>query len=141
MAPARAPPSAQPAPASAFNSSNTTFTPAQLNKLLDTLALKAELNPGQRLRFDRVRLEEYLQSPQWRQRRQAQLEQLRQRRNSRAGGEAAGNGTRGILIVAGGKDLLANALVSVRVLREALNCSLPIEVGSLQGRHRPPWCL
>jgi len=38
---------------------------------------------------------------------------------------------RGILITAGGRDMLGNAFITIRMLRERLNCTLPIEVSRM----------
>jgi hypothetical protein len=35
---------------------------------------------------------------------------------------------RGVLITAGGRDMLANALITIRILRHHLDCNLPVEV-------------
>lgn len=45
-----------------------------------------------------------------------------------AASQGATSLARGILIVAGGQSNLANAAVTVRVLRRHLNCSLPLEI-------------
>jgi hypothetical protein len=39
-----------------------------------------------------------------------------------------GGGNRGIIINAGGRRLLSSAAVQLRVLRRALNCTLPVEL-------------
>lgn len=47
-----------------------------------------------------------------------------------------GNG-RGVLIVAGGRDMFANAAITVMVLRRALRSSLPVEIVHYGAKERP----
>jgi hypothetical protein len=112
-----------PAPAPATSDANVGDM-AGLNYLLDHVAGSVHLSHEQRLLFDRARLGHFLDSS-------AFDDQLAQQRRDAEGRSASSTWRRrGILMVAGGRDMTANALVGVRILREQLGCTLPIEVGA-----------
>jgi hypothetical protein len=84
-------------------------------------ALVAELglNATQALLLDASRIRAFLRSDAWRERQQ--------RRRAASAPSSAPSSSRGVVVPAGGRDHLLNALVLVRHLR-AVGCTLPIEV-------------
>jgi hypothetical protein len=110
--PAAPPPASLPVappadPAAGLNDST-------LHHLLGSWSAHVGLNATQQLLLDQQRL-------RW---------HLTRHPPARASPPGGHRPRRGILIVAGGENQLANALITVRVLREQLGCSLPIEVGT-----------
>jgi hypothetical protein len=101
-----------------------TPNPQLMHLLLD--AGSELLNGTARLALDKRRLELWMRGAGW--------EQEKRRRQAEAAGP--GRPTRGVLTVAGGRDQLANALISVRVLRHHLKCDYPVEVGRPFGGSR-----
>ncbi|GBF93630.1 alpha-glycosyltransferase [Raphidocelis subcapitata] len=117
---ADAPPPAAAAAAAAADADGPEATLAALNVAARAMERAGvQLNASQLLDFNQARLALHMRSEGFLRRRGAFRESL-----LRAGPAAR----RGILIAAGGPNNLANAAVTVAVLRRHLNCSLPIEV-------------
>lgn len=123
-------------PEHSFQQSLTT-TKAELQHAMQALAAAGvQLNGLQQLRIDQIRMQAELYGKGRLQQRRAALEaelNAAYDHTSAANGDSAATSanipySRGILIVTGSKDQMANAFVSITVLRDVLNCSLPIEL-------------
>jgi hypothetical protein len=93
------------------------------------LVTELGLNATQALLLDASRMRAFLRSDAWREERQRRQRRRRaaETASSSSSSSSSSSLSRGIVIPAGGRDHLLNALVLVRHLR-AVGCALPIEV-------------
>ncbi len=101
---------------------STSIPYEHVQKLLLHLRHSLGLNIMQQMRLDMQRVRLYLGSRAFRLHQQQQQPQP----------------SRGILIPAGGHDMLANAFITTRMLREVLDCTLPVEVVHFGTAEREP---